>query len=97
MNEGERKIIVTIMSTGAAKVSFLGGHLSKRELERALKAVKSERNRKIREFNQKQMYTRAKEEAEAQVKKEKGIEDGKKERSESSDSDGKGVATSGSN
>ena len=95
MNEGERKIIVTIMSTGAAKVSFLGGHLTKRELERALKAVKSERNRKIREYNKEQMYARAKEDAEAQVKKEKEIEDG--ERTKTGDSDGKGVATSGSN
>lgn len=74
MSENDRKIIVTITPAGAASVAMIGGHLTKRELDRVLKAIKQKRNRKIREYNQEKIVAAAKETAEAQV--EKGKEDG---------------------
>ena len=75
MNEGDRKVIVTVAVTGAVSVSMIGGHLTKRELERALKAIKQERNSRIRMYNKDKIIAQAKIEAEARAKEEKEIED----------------------
>ena len=78
IEEKDRKIIVTITPTGAVSVLMTGGHLTKRELERALKAVKQKRNRKIREYNTERRIAMAEVNTEAEAKLEKEKENGER-------------------
>ncbi len=51
-----RKVIVTLADSGAVEsVNFIGGHLTKRELERVLRAVKQGRKERIREYRRAQI------------------------------------------
>ena len=48
-----RQIMVKIADTGYVEAEFIGGHLSKRELLRAIKAVKVGYRRSVQEYRRK--------------------------------------------
>jgi hypothetical protein len=51
-----RKIIVELLDTGAVtSVDFIGGHVTNRELERILRAIKQYRKQKIRDYRKQQI------------------------------------------